>query len=155
VLQQALKTFLSGTFVYKHNKFYFFLNIKLSKICAYFYFISKSRIRFRIRIRAAPKVDGSEQIRIHNTNPRQKRDASEDGAITLTDNVQETCLFICDICQKPVSSVEVHAEQYHELSAQIYRTLFRNIRYQRKTHHRYRYSCSSFIRRYCFKTAEL
>ncbi len=67
VLQQALKTFLSGTFVYKHNKFYFFLNIKLSKICAYFFLFLKVESDFE---------SGSEQ-------PQKLTDPSKSESTTL------------------------------------------------------------------------
>jgi len=73
----------------------------------------------------------------HNNSSGQKISKSDDTTITLTDNVKETCILICEICQKPVDSLRVHAKDNHQLSEQLYHSLFPNIRYQQKTHHRY------------------
>ena len=63
-------------------------------------------------------------------------------SLQLTDNVSELCRFICSICHKTVGSLRCHIK-CHMLKLDQYKAMYPEIKYQRKTHHRYCTWCNT------------
>ena len=66
-----------------------------------------------------------------------KQEESDPANQIFTDNVTETCQFVCAICQKVVVNLRGHLRN-HQLTVGDYRKLHPNTEYQRETYHRYR-----------------
>ena len=67
-----------------------------------------------------------------------KQEESDPANQIFTDNVTETCQFVCAICRKVVVNLRGHATSCHKLTPGDYRKLHPNTEYQRETYHRYR-----------------
>jgi hypothetical protein len=76
--------------------------------------------------------------------------SGEDGEtseVMMSDNPNETCLFICAICRQSVGILRKHIRKHHKLDVKRYHDQYPAL-YQRKTNHRYRYSVSFLIIEY-------
>ena len=71
--------------------------------------------------------------------PLSKSASPEDGPsdMILSDNPREICLMKCEICGAPVKCMRAHAMSHHHLSAKEYHAFYPEVKYKRKTYHRY------------------
>jgi hypothetical protein len=60
----------------------------------------------------------------------------EESAMIITDNLDDRCQFLCEMCHKHVTSLRKHLPSSHHLSLKQYQLLYPTV-YERKTHHRY------------------
>ena len=66
-----------------------------------------------------------------------KQEESDPANQIFTDNVTETCQFVCAICHKVAVNLRGHLRN-HQLTVGDYRKLHPNQEYHRETYHRYR-----------------
>jgi hypothetical protein len=71
-----------------------------------------------------------------DTSPLVK---SEDNDIVVTDNLKETCRYVCEICHRTVTSLRFHVKNFHRLTFSRYKSLHPNVEYERKNYHRYQF----------------
>jgi hypothetical protein len=82
--------------------------------------------------------DCAKNLHISSSENRSANSPGEDGEtseVVMSDNPNETCLFICAICRQCVSYLRQHIRKHHQLDLKRYHEQYPAL-YQRKTNHR-------------------